>query len=126
LVRFKDTTVDNTTYKIGHIYNPVLQPEFKDNATIKVYMTYDDGASVFSLPHTSNAGGKLSTINYFFKPDRREIIVTRYTHDGSNSIALGGILKYRFVAFSGTRFVGKLNDIDLNNYDEVIKVFNIK
>lgn len=126
LVRVKDSTIDVTKYRIGHIYHPVLKPEFQDKSIIKVYMTYDNGNTVFSLPHTSFAGGKLSTINYFFKSTTREIVVTRYTHDNSNSVTLGNAVRYRFVAFPGNLFVSKLKDLDLNNYDEVIKIFTIK
>lgn len=110
--RFKDSTIDNTVRRIGHIYTPRLTSAIISSGVVLVYLNF--GGGTFPLPYSSNAANKISTIDYFLKSN--EIVVSRYTHDGTNSVSLSTALSYRFVIIPGGVLAKLERDhIDLNN-----------
>ncbi len=94
---FKDSTIDNSNLKIGHLAAPELTAEIVQKGSIQVYFTY--GGGNFVLPYTSNAGGKSNVITFI--PKAGDIIITRFTTDNSNSVTLSTLLQYRYVLIPG-------------------------
>jgi hypothetical protein len=87
-----------------------------------VYFTY--GGGTFVLPYTSNAGGKPNTIS--FTPMLNKILITRFTHDNSNSVALSTLLQYRYIIIPGGVSGGRqAAPPDYGNYAAVCKYYNI-
>lgn len=96
-VSFNDSTIDNSSLKVGYVSAPDLTTTRLNNSLIQVYFTY--GGGNFILPYTSNAGGKPNTISY--TPMNQKILITRFTHDNSNTINLSTLLQYRFIIIPG-------------------------
>lgn len=113
---FKDSVIDNTSMKVAHLYAPRVTQDVINKAVVLVYLYF--GGGTFSLPYSSYASGKASTISYLLKTN--EIVITRFTHDGSNSIGLSSAIAYRYVIIPGG-VVAKLKEqrVDLNKYEEV-------
>ncbi len=98
LVRVKDSIIDNTTMKIGHIYSPHITQSVQSGGAVLVYFHY--GSTPYVLPFTSKAAGYVSTINYSLKT--REIIIYRFRHDDGASVpTLGNNLSFRYVIIPG-------------------------
>jgi hypothetical protein len=94
---FNDSTIDNSSLKVGYVAAPAIVDSILQKGLVLVYFTY--GGGTFTLPYTSNAGGKPSTIS--FTPMLGKILVYRFTHDNSNSIALSTQLQYRYIIVPG-------------------------
>ncbi|GAA3951977.1 hypothetical protein GO495_12465 [Chitinophaga oryziterrae] len=111
---FNDSTVDNSNIKAGYVDAPKITSTILNSGDVKVYFTY--GGGTFILPYTSNAGGKPNTIS--FTPLLSKILIYRFTHDNSNSIALSTLLQYRYVIIPGG-VAARKNNINWDNYAEV-------
>lgn len=94
---FKDSIVDNSNVKVGHLAAPELTAEIVQKGSVQVYFTF--GGGTFVLPYTSNAGNKSNVISYI--PKTGDIVVTRFTSDNSNSVNLSTLLQYRYVLIPG-------------------------
>lgn len=117
---FSDSTIDNSSLKVGYVKASALTTAILNSGTVLVYFTY--GGGTFTLPYTSNAGSKPNTISY--TPMLGKILITRFTHDNSNSVALSTLLQYRYILIPGG--VSTLGNVDLNDYQAVKKVLNLK
>ena len=119
---FNDTTIDNSALKAGYVAAPSLTTSILNSGTVLLYFTY--GGGTFNLPYTSNAGGKPNTIS--FTPMLNKILVTRFTHDNTNSVALSTLLQYRYVIIPGGVSGGRqAAHPDYNDYTAVCKYYNI-
>jgi hypothetical protein len=101
---FSDSTIDNSALKVGYVKAPSLTATILNSGTVLIYMTY--GGGIFPLPYTSNAGGKPNTIN--FTPMLSKILISRFTHDNSNSVALSTLLQYRYIIIPGSVSGGRM------------------
>ncbi|MBE8715197.1 collagen-like triple helix repeat-containing protein [Sphingobacterium hungaricum] len=109
---FRDSTIDGTLQRVGHIYAPRVTATTMNSSVVLMYLNF--GGGTFQLPYTSFAAGKASTIAYHLK--NQEIVVQRFTHDGSNSISLSTGISYRYVIVPGAVVAKmKAKQIDLNN-----------
>ncbi|WP_224746674.1 hypothetical protein [Mucilaginibacter rigui] len=120
-VNFRDTTADNSAVKAADLLAPTLSTDILNKGTVQVY--FDFGGGVYALPYTSNAGGKLNTMAYW--PRLKHFIITRFTADNSNSVALSSILQYRYVIIPGGTAVSVAKKVDINNYEAVKRAYNI-
>jgi len=112
---FNDSTIDGSALKVGYVACPALSTTILNRGEVKVYFTY--GGGTFNLPYTSNAGGKVNTIAY--TPMFNKILITRFTHDNSNSVTLSTLLQYRYVIIPGG-VSGRFSSIvDWNDYAAV-------
>lgn len=119
---FNDTTIDNSALKAGYVAAPSLSTTILNSGTVIVYFTY--GGGTFVLPYTSNAGGKPNTIS--FTPMFNKILITRFTHDNSNSVALSTLLQYRYVIIPGGVSGGRqAAHPDYSDYTAVCRYYNI-
>jgi len=121
---FRDTTADNSALHAADLSAPSLTTNILNSAQIQVYFNF--GGGVYALPYTSYAGGKLNTMSYL--PRLGHFIITRFTSDNSNSVALSTILQYRYIIIPGGVAVAAANPqhIDLNDYEAVRKFYRIK
>jgi hypothetical protein len=119
---FNDSTVDNSAIKVGYIDAPKLTSTLLNSGEIKIYFTY--GGGTFTLPYTSNAGGKPNVISY--TPMLSKILVYRFTFDNSNSVALSTLLQYRYVLIPGGVSARKSTGINWDNYAEVAAYYHFK
>ena len=111
-VRLKDSIIDGTTMRIGHIYAPSLTASIINNSAILMYL--DFGGGNFALPYTSRASGRMSTIT--FKLKTNEIVVYRFVYDGGALINLGGSINFRYVIIPGNTYLGmKKRNIDIKD-----------
>lgn len=119
---FNDSTIDNSSLKVGYLTAPALTPALLNTSLIQVYFTY--GGGNFTLPYTSNAGGKPNTISY--TPMSSKILITRFTHDNSNSVNLSTLLQYRYLIIPGGIAANAAkNKIDLEDYSATMKFLEI-
>lgn len=118
---FNDSTIDNSSVKVGYVAAPSLTSTILNSGTVIVYFTY--GGGNFTLPYTSNAGGKPNTISY--TPMVNKILITRFTHDNTNSINLSTLLQYRYIIIPGGVPGGRGPLPDHNDYEAVCKYYNI-
>jgi hypothetical protein len=121
---FRDTTADNSALHAADIVAPKLTTDILNSGQVQVYFTF--GGGVYTLPYTSYAGGKLSTLSYW--PRLGHFIITRFTADNSNGVALSTLLQYRYIIIPGGVNVTaiKNNHLNLNDYDAVKKYFRIQ
>ncbi|WP_333888756.1 hypothetical protein [Sphingobacterium siyangense] len=113
---FKDSTIDNTLVKIGHVPARGLTVSIAQSGAILMYMSF--GGGLFPLPYTSFAGGRANTIAFI--PKENQIIVYRATHDGSGLVNLSTLLQYRYVLIPGGVMASlKRKGIDLNDFSTV-------
>jgi hypothetical protein len=119
---FGDSTIDNSAIKVGYIDAPKLTTTILNSGEIKIYFTY--GGGVFTLPYTSNAGGKPNIISY--TPMLSKLLVYRFTFDNSNSVALSTLLQYRYVIIPGGVAARKSTGVNWDNYAEVAAYYNFK
>lgn len=118
---FRDSTIDGSLTRIGHVYAPRITTDVINRAVVLVYMNF--GGGTFQLPYTSFAAGKASTISSHLKAN--EIVVQRFTHDGTNSISLSTALSYRYVIIPGSIVAGLRNrTVDFNDYFSVEKALS--
>lgn len=118
---FRDTIADNSNLHLADLSALSLSNEYLNNAAYQIYFTF--GGGVYPLPYTSYAGGKQNTINYL--PRLKHFIITRFTADNSNSVALSTLLQYRYVIIpGGTKLLASKN-ININDYESVRKYFRI-
>jgi len=111
-VRVKDSVMDGTAMRIGHLYAPQITESVMSNSAVLMYLDY--GGGTFSLPYTSGAGGKMSTIGYKLKT--REIVVYRMVYDGGALLSIGSNIKFRYVIVPSNLFIGmKERNIDFSN-----------
>ena len=94
---FKDSIVDNSSLHIATVAATQLADSILQKGGLLVYFTF--GSGVFPLPYTSYAGGKGSTLSFI--PQLNRIIITRFTLDNSNSVALSTVLQYRYIIIPG-------------------------
>jgi hypothetical protein len=121
---FNDSTIDNSALKVGYVAASDLSATILNSGLVMIYFTY--GGGTFTLPYTSNAGGKPNTIS--FTPMLKKILVYRFAHDNSNSIALSTLLQYRYIIVPGGLSASRVaNYVDYTNmsYEEVCKKLNI-
>ncbi|MDB5157407.1 MAG: hypothetical protein JWR50_2114 [Mucilaginibacter sp.] len=119
---FRDTTADASSLHAADLVAPKLTQSILDNGQVQVYFTF--GGGVYTLPYTSNAGGKLSIMSYL--PRLGHFIITRFTADNTNSVALSTLLQYRYIIIPGGVHVATINHVDLNDYEAVRKYYRIK
>jgi hypothetical protein len=118
---FRDTTADNTDLHAGDLSAPKLTSAILNSGTVQVYFTF--GGGVYTLPYTSYAGGKLNTMSYW--PRLGHFIITRFTADNSNSVALSTLLQYRYVIIPGGITADAAKHVNLNDYEAVRKYYRI-
>src|SRR6218665_445470 len=118
---FNDSTIDNSSLKVGYVAAPSLTSSILSTGTVIVYFTY--GGGNFVLPYTSYAGGKPNTIS--FVPMLNKILITRFTHDNTNSVALSTLLQYRYIIIPGGVSGGRGPLPDYSDYTAVCKYYNI-
>lgn len=118
---FVDSIMDNSNVKVGHLSVPAITSDILNKGTILVYFTF--GSGTYVLPYTSYAGGKANTINYL--PKAGGIIISRFTHDNSNSIALSTLLQYRVIIIPGGVSGRLASTIDLQDYNAVCEAYKI-
>ncbi|WP_313032141.1 hypothetical protein [Soonwooa sp.] len=118
----KDTIIDLSNMKVATVTAPELKPEMVGNAAIFVYLNY--GKGTFPLPRVSNAGGRVSTINFF--PQKFKIRPTIFTHDNSNALSFSSILEFRYIIIPASTGNKNANQVDYNNYESVKKFYNLK
>lgn len=119
---FGDSTIDNSALKVGYIDAPKLTSTILNSGEVKVYFTY--GGGTFTLPYTSNAGGKPNIISY--TPMLNKILIYRFTFDNTNSIALSTLLQYRYIIIPGGVAARKSTGVNWDNYAEVAAYYNFK
>lgn len=111
----RDSTIDATNIKVRYIPAP-LTTDLLAKGVVMVYMDY--GGGTFPLPYTSLAAGKASTIT--FQPIKNKLAIYRITHDGTNSINLSSLIRYRYVIIPGGVMASlKRKGIDLNDFSRV-------
>lgn len=124
---FNDTTIDNSFVKAGYVKAPSLSSTMLNSGTILVYFTY--GGGTFVLPYTSYAGGKVNTINY--TPMLNKILITRFTHDNTNSVNLSTLLQYRYILIPGSISGGRMansaatSPVDYSDYEAVCRYYHL-
>jgi len=112
----KDSIMDGTTVRIGHLAAKGLSTTILSSGTVIVYLDY--GGGIFQLPYTSRAGGRMSTISHHPKENR--IIVYRFVYDGGNLVALPAQIMYRYVIIPGGTMASlKRKGVDLNDANQV-------
>lgn len=119
---FRDTTADASLLKAADLLAPTLSNEVLNGGIVQVYFSFT-GGGVYTLPYTSNAGGKLNTISYL--PRLKHFIITRFTADNSGDIGISSTLQYRYVIIPGGTAVSVAKKVDINNYEAVKKAYNI-
>jgi hypothetical protein len=120
---FRDTIADNSQLHAADLPAPKLTAALLNNATVMIYL--DFGGGVYTLPYTSYAGGKLNTVSFW--PRVGHFIITRFTADNSNSVALSTLLKYRYVIIpGGISATAVANHVSINNYESVKQYYGIK
>jgi len=122
---FVDSIVDNSNVKVGHLKAPSLTADILGSGTVLVYFTF--GGGTFVLPYTSYAGNKVSTINYI--PGLNKIIITRFTHDNTNTVNLSTVLQYRYILIPGgkeaARMAGSGNVPEYSDYKAVCAYYHL-
>lgn len=119
---FRDTTIDASSVKAANVLAPGLSSAILNSGTVLVYFTF--GAGNFTLPYTSNAGGKPNTIAYI--PQLGKILITRFTHDNSNTINLSTLLQYRYILIPGGVADSRATPHpDYNDYTAVCRYYGI-
>jgi hypothetical protein len=118
---FRDTTADNSKLKAADLLAPALTSDILNKGMVQIY--FDFGGGVYALPYTNYAGGKLNTIAYW--PRLKHFIITRFTADNTNSVALSSLLQYRYVIIPGGVATSANKKVNINNYEEVKKAYNI-
>lgn len=87
----KDTIIDGTDLRIATVDAPELTQNIINKAAVMVYMNFGNNG-YFVLPYTSYAGGKTSTLSYFYTT--KKIRPTRFTHDNGSNLPLSVNYKY--------------------------------
>lgn len=119
---FKDSIVDNSAIKVGHLNVPALTTPILNSGTVLLYLNY--GGGVIPLPYNSYAGGKANIIS--FLPKLKQIVITRFTLDNSNTVPLSTIIQYRYIIIpGGTAAPTAAKRPNLANYQEVKAYYNI-
>jgi hypothetical protein len=119
---FRDTIADNSNLKAADLKAPQLTTAMLNNATFLIYFNF--GGGVYTLPYTSNAGGKLNTISFW--PRVKHFIITRFSADNANGVALSSFLQYRYVIIpGGIKATAVTQKLDLDNYQAVKQYYNI-
>ncbi len=121
---FKDSIIDNSNLKIARVNAPELVDSIINKGTLLVYCMF--GSTIEPLPYTSFAGGKINTIA--FLPTSKSIVITRFTHDNTNSINLSSSLQYRYIIIPGGVVSGgrmAKSDYKSMTYEEVCKELGI-
>ena len=118
----KDTIIDASNMKVATVTAPELKPEMVGNAAIFVYLNYGEGT--FPLPHVSNAGGRVSTVNFF--PQKFKIRPTRFTHDNSNAAGFSSVVEFRYIIIPSGTGNKSASQVDYNDYESVKKFYNLK
>ncbi|NRF40094.1 collagen-like protein [Pedobacter foliorum] len=119
--RYTDSLIDNSNVKVAHVGAGILNSSLLKTAAVLVYFTYDGKST--PLPYTSNAGGKVNTIAFI--PTSKEIIIYRFTHDNSSSIALSGVLQYRFIVIPGGISTAEAKGFDIKDINAVKRYYRI-
>jgi len=103
----KDTIMDGSQMKIATLTSPELTESIIEKSAIMVYINY--GGGTFTLPYTSNATGRTSTISFF--PQIKKIRPIRLTHDNNTPINLSTFMNYKYVIIpQGTAPKGSSNN----------------
>jgi hypothetical protein len=119
---FTDAAIDHSSLKVGYVKAPGITSTLLNSGTVLIYITYGGGA--FPLPYTSNAGGKPGSINFIPMPGK--ILITRFTHDNSNSMVLSTGLQYRYIIIPGGVSAGTTAPPpDRTNYKAVCDYYGI-
>lgn len=112
----KDSTMDGTAVRIGHLAAKGLSTTILNSGTVIVYLDY--GGGIYQLPYTSRAGGRMSTISHHPKENR--IIVYRFVYDGGSLLALPSQIMYRYIIIPGGTMASlKRKGVDLNDANQV-------
>lgn len=112
----KDSTMDGTAVRIGHLAAQGLSSTILSSGTVIVYLDYGGGA--FQLPYTSRAAGRMSTIAYH--PKQNRIIIYRFVYDGGSLVALPSQIMYRYIIIPGGTMASlKRKGVDLNDANQV-------
>lgn len=112
----KDSTMDGTAVRIGHLAAKGLSTTILNSGTVIVYLDY--GGGIYQLPYTSRAGGRMSTISHHPKENR--IIVYRFVYDGGSLVVLPSQIMYRYVIIPGGTMASlKRKGVDLNDANQV-------
>ena len=120
---FRDTTTDNSQLRAADLPAPKLTSEILEKGVVAVYLSF--GGGVYLLPYTSYAGGKLNTISYL--PRVGHFIITRFTADNSNSVALSTLLQYRYVIIpGGLSATAVAKHVNITDYESVRKFYQLK
>ncbi len=118
----RDTVIDGTNLKVNHIPAPRLTQAIIDNGMIQVYMRF--GTTVLTLPYTSRAGSRPSTVSFVPRPGR--FYITRFTHDHTPPYLGFGAVQFRYVLVpGGVSAHAQLNNVDMNDYEAVRSALKI-
>lgn len=118
---WRDSTIDASLMKINHLKADSLTSNNLKLATILAYAKFS--STIFLLPYTSNAGGKVSTMSQY--PNVGKFFFTRFTHDNSASIGVSGSLEYRYIIIPGSKHLRLVKPLNQMSYDEVCNLYNI-
>lgn len=90
-----EVTIDGSLVRHLEFNIPTFTAEALAQNDIQVFINF--GIFFGPLPYTSYAGGKVSTIS--FRVEVGKLIITRFTHDNTASVTLGGnsALIFRYV-----------------------------
>jgi hypothetical protein len=122
---WRDTSVDGSALTYNDMFAPGLSQEIIDSGTVLGFIRF--GNVVCPLPYTSYAGGNTSTMSFILA--EQHIYFTRFTHDNSNDIDVGGVY-FRYILIPGgvldeapkDRWTGGLEDL---SYEEICDRFGI-
>ncbi len=89
----RDSSLDNSALKVMHYIAPELTDDILNRGAILVYMRF--GSYQWTLPYTSYAGGKVSTISFI--PARNVIFITRFAHDNSGSVTINSSARLKYI-----------------------------
>ncbi|WP_257667976.1 collagen-like protein [Parapedobacter tibetensis] len=116
----RDTIIDGSHLKVKNLYAPKLTTGILNNGVVLVFMRFSSTA--YLLPYISDAGGKSNTIDYRTKVG--VIHITRFSHDDSGSIGLGGSLEFRYILIPGG-VSASLSQVNLQDYHAVKSALSI-
>lgn len=112
----RDTLIDGTNLKVNHLPAARLTQAIIDNGAIQVYMRF--GTTVLTLPYTSRAGSRTSTVSFVPRPGR--LLITRFTHDNATPRLGFGSVQFRYVLIpGGVSANAALQNINMHDYDAV-------
>jgi len=108
------------------VYWTGLTQAIKDKGVVMVYYMDGPNNDWVAIPYTQEDTGYFEQVAYYFGAGKLTMEITGYDNSGSpGASAYNGVFIIRIVAIAASSRVAH-PEVDLKNYNEVKKIFNIK